>query len=209
MSQTESDRAYQQIKDRIVSIQLTPGSVIREGDLSETLSIGRTPIREALKRLEAERLVVSLPHRGMHVAEISITDLSHIYEVRLELEATSAALAAQRMQSEQLLVMRQLAEKYNEMAKDNLEQLFEMDRQFHGLVAKGSRNRFLEWEIGRYYDLSLRVWNMALRYVDPSDVDVAAHLNLLKFFEDGDPPGAARAMREHIESFHLTIKKHL
>ena len=209
MSQTESDRAYEQIKDRIVSVQLTPGTVIREGDLSDQLSIGRTPIREALKRLEAERLVVSSPHRGMHVAEISITDLSQIYEVRLELEATSAGLATQRMQPNQKEEMRQLAEKYLEMGRDNLELLFQLDRRFHLLLAHGAHNRFLAWEIGRYYDLSLRVWNMALRYVDASDIDVAAHLGLLEFIEAGDPPGAAKAMREHIRSFHQTIKRHL
>jgi DNA-binding GntR family transcriptional regulator len=67
----------------------------------------------------------------------------------------------------------------------------------------------LEWEIGRYYDLSLRVWNMALRYVDPSDVDVAAHLGLLEYVEAGDPEAAAKAMREHIKSFHQTIKQYL
>jgi DNA-binding GntR family transcriptional regulator len=209
MPQTESDRAYQRIKDRIVSIRLTPGSVIREGELSEELDIGRTPIREALKRLEAEKLVVALPHRGMHVAEISITDLTQIYEVRLELEAVSASLAALRMQRAQLAEMRQLAHDYEVMQHDDLESLFQVDRRFHMLVAEGTHNRFLEWEIGRYYDLSLRVWNMALRYVDPSDVDVAAHLGLLECVEAGDPKAAAKAMREHIESFHQTIKQYL
>jgi DNA-binding GntR family transcriptional regulator len=209
MTQTESDRAYQRIKDQIVSIRLTPGSVIRESDLSEELKIGRTPIREALKRLEAERLVVALPHRGVHVAEISITDLAQIYEVRLELEAKSAALAAERMRPEQLEGMRQMAGRYRTMANDNLESLFAVDRQFHILLAQGAHNRFLEWEVTRYYDLSLRVWNMALRYVDARDVDVAAHLGLLEFIVAGDPEGAARAMREHIASFHQTIKQYL
>lgn len=209
MTRTESDRAYEQIKDRIVSVQLTPGTVIREGDLSEQLEIGRTPIREALKRLEAERLVVALPHRGMYVAEISITDLTEIYEVRIELEAKSASLAAERMRPGQLESMKTLAADYQATVGDNLESLFSLDRQFHVLLAQGSHNRFLEWEIGRYYDLSLRVWNMALRYVDASDIDVAAHLSLLEFVAAGDPAGAASAMREHITSFHRTIKRHL
>ncbi len=153
--------------------------------------------------------MVALPHRGMHVAEISITDLTQIFEVRLELEATSAALAASRMRPDQMAEMRKLAEQNQHMPPDSLELLFELDRRFHLLLADGAHNRFLEWEIGRYYDLSLRVWNMALRYVDPSDVDVAAHLGLLEFVKAGDPEAAAKAMKEHITSFHQTIKQYL
>ncbi|MFP3853212.1 MAG: GntR family transcriptional regulator [Anaerolineales bacterium] len=209
MNKTESERAYRQIKDRILSITMSPGTAIREGALSQELQIGRTPIREALKRLEAEHLVVALPHRGMHVADISITDLTEIYEVRIELESLSAALAAERMRPDQLARMRALAEDYRAMAQADLRSLFSVDRSFHMALARGAHNRFLEWEIARYYDLSQRVWNMALRYVDAQDIDVAAHLDLLEAVEVGDPKRAEEGMRLHIESFHRTIKQWL
>lgn len=209
MSPTDSDQAYRRLKERIVTIQLRPGSVIREADLMSDLSLGRTPIREALKRLEAEDLVISTPHRGMHVADIAITDLMQIYEVRMDLEALSARLAAQRIQAGELHRMRELAEEYQRRDHSDMRQLFQLDRRFHLRMAEAAQNRFLRREIDRYYDLSLRIWYSALRFVSPSDVDVHAHLYMLDCIEGGDAIGAEEGMRNHIRHFHKTIKKYL
>ena len=74
-------------QEKIVSLELPPGSVIDEAGLQEELDLGRTPIREALKRLSLEKLVVIIPRRGMFVSDIGITDLQQLYEVRVVLEA--------------------------------------------------------------------------------------------------------------------------
>ncbi len=209
MSPTDSDLAYRRLKERIVTIDMRPGSPIREADLMTELSLGRTPIREALKRLEAEDLVISTPHRGMHVAEIAITDLMQIYEVRVELEALSARLATERVQPEQLERMRALASEYEERDLTDLKRLFHLDRRFHLALADAAHNRFLKREIDRYYDLSLRIWHLALQFVRPSDVDVHAHLEMLDCIEAGDAEGAEEEMRGHIRHFHTTIKQYL
>lgn len=209
MSPTDSDRAYRRLKERIVTIEMRPGSVIREADLVSDLNLGRTPIREALKRLEAEDFVISTPHRGMHVADIAITDLMQIYEVRVDLEALSARLAAVRIQPGELDRMKALAVEYEQLDLSDLRQLFALDRRFHVSMAEAAHNRFLKREIDRYYDLSLRIWYLALRYVIPSDVDVHAHLGMLECIEGGDARGAEAAMRDHIRHFHTTIKQYL
>jgi len=100
---TDADKAYKQIKEKIVTIEMKPGAVIREVELMADLKLGRTPIREALKRLQSENLVIATPRRGMFVSDVAITDLTQIYEIRVELEALCARLAAERINPKQLI----------------------------------------------------------------------------------------------------------
>src|SRR5439155_713978 len=86
----QSEEAYTRILDRIVSLEMPPGSVVNEARLREELGIGRTPIREALQRLARENFVRSIPHRGTFVTDVNITDLARITEVRVVLEALLA-----------------------------------------------------------------------------------------------------------------------
>src|SRR6202165_6116729 len=94
---SQSEEAYLRIRERIVSLDMPPGSVVNEGRLREELKIGRTPIREALQRLARENLVRSIPHRGTFVTDVNITDLARITEVRVVLEGHAARLAAERL----------------------------------------------------------------------------------------------------------------
>lgn len=93
---SQAEKAYRGLLEEIVSLHLAPGEVLVEEGLCERLGLGRTPVREALQRLAAQRLVVIIPRRGLMVSEINITDLREIYEVRSPLEGLAAALAAER-----------------------------------------------------------------------------------------------------------------
>src|SRR6202047_2229757 len=95
-ARSQSEEAYLRIRERIVSLDMPPGSVVQENRLREELAIGRTPIREALQRLAWENLVRSVPHRGTFVTDVNITDLARITEVRVILEGEAARLAAER-----------------------------------------------------------------------------------------------------------------
>ena len=81
-----ADLAYQEIQELLVRLAIRPGAPINEEDLCLRLGLGRTPVREALKRLEHERLVVAYPRRGTFATEINVTDLTHIFEVRAVIE---------------------------------------------------------------------------------------------------------------------------
>src|ERR1700730_14978382 len=96
-SRSQSEEAYLRIRERIVSLDMPPGSVVNETRLREELKIGRTPIRESLQRLARENLVRSIPHRGTFVTDINITDLARITEVRVVLESHAPSLAAARL----------------------------------------------------------------------------------------------------------------
>ena len=209
MGQTNADRAYKLIKDKIVRVDMPPGSIIREIDLMDELNLGRTPIREALKRLQADSLVVVKARRGIFVADIAITDLSQIYEVRVELEGLCARLAANRMTPAQLADMRDLAQQYARMDQTDLDQLFTLDRCFHGLLAAASRNKFLLDELEHFYNLSLRIWYLSINYIQSENIDIPAHLDILAAIEAKEPNMAEQRMREHIRRFHDSIRQYI
>ena len=92
-----ADRAYEELRDRIVTLEIPPGAPIDEVMLGEELEMGRTPVREAIKRLALENLVTVFPRRGTFASEINITDLAHVADVRSQLEGHAAYRAAQRI----------------------------------------------------------------------------------------------------------------
>jgi DNA-binding GntR family transcriptional regulator len=145
----------------------------------------------------------------MFVADIPITDLIQIFEVRVELEALCARLATKRMTAAVLKQMKDLAEEYSSSDKQDLDCLFEQDRKFHMLLAQAAGNRFLMDEIEQYYNLSMRIWYLVLSNVKPDDVDVEAHLKILRAVEARDHADASNHMRRHIEQFHRTIKSYV
>src|SRR3954469_24556188 len=92
-----AERAYLELRDRIVRLELPPGTPLRESELMADLAIGRTPLREAVKRLELENLVSVQPRRGTSVTDVHAADIGHISEIRVDLESFAAALAATRL----------------------------------------------------------------------------------------------------------------
>src|SRR2546427_13045866 len=96
-TRSQSEEAYQRILERIVRLEMAPGSVVNEARLREELGIGRTPIREALQRLARENLVRSIPHRGTFGTDVHITDLARITEVGVTREAHAARLQAENV----------------------------------------------------------------------------------------------------------------
>ena len=209
MKPTDAEKAYSQIKQKIITTKMPPGSVISEIQLMDELDLGRTPIREAIKQLQSENLVIVTPRRGMYVSDIAVTDLSQLFELRVELEALAARLAAQRISEEKLDQLRQLAEAYLHIDPNNKENLINLDHEFHCLIAKAADNKFLHQELEHYYDLSLRIWYLAINYAQPEDIDVNAHIEILEAIEAGDAQSAGLRMKTHIEEFHQTIKQYL
>jgi DNA-binding GntR family transcriptional regulator len=206
---TDANRAYERIKDMIVTLEMSPGAVIQEHLLKEQLDLGRTPIREALKRLEAENLVIIKPRRGIFVADITITDLTQIYEVRIELETLCARLAAHRATPSFINRMEALVDEYQTIPEIDLPALFAIDRKFHITLADATLNSFLSRELALFYNLSMRIWYLALSSIQSLDIDVAAHPNILAAIKRHDTDLAEERMREHIRHFHQAIRKNL
>lgn len=209
MKPTDAEKAYSQIKKKIITTKMPPGSVISEAQLMDELVLGRTPIREAIKQLQSENLVTVTPRRGMYVADIAVTDLSQLFEVRVELEALAVRLATQHITGEQLTQLRRLAETYQDADSRNNVMLIELDSEFHALIAEAAHNKFLRKDLERYYNLYQRIWYIAINYAKPEDLDVDAHIDILEAIEASDTQRAEQRMKTHVEKFHQTIKQYL
>ncbi|MEJ2560126.1 MAG: GntR family transcriptional regulator, partial [Anaerolineae bacterium] len=147
MALTNADIAYRIIKEKIITVEMPPGSLIQESLLMQELNLGRTPIREALKQLEAEKLVVFVPRRGMFVSDVQITDLQQIYEIRMAIERLGARLAAERATTEEIVEMEGCCEQMVNPDCVETQELILIDRNFHRLLAQATHNKFLMSEI--------------------------------------------------------------
>jgi DNA-binding GntR family transcriptional regulator len=207
---TDTQRAYDLIKDRIITTQMPPGSVIQETELMADLSIGRTPIREALKLLEAEKLVSVAPRRGMFVAGINITDLAEIQEIRSVLDPLCARLAASRILPAELAELRDIvAEAQKAQVHRDARHMLRLDGRFHRVIAQATRNEFLAVEMDRLYNLSLRIWYFYLDRLDVEDLAFDALAETMKAMQDRDTARAERAMVRHISHFGDAVGRHV
>jgi DNA-binding GntR family transcriptional regulator len=209
MKPTNAEKAYTQIKGKIITAEMPPGSVINEAQLMEEFQLGRTPIREAIKQLQSENLVMVTPRKGMYVADIAVTDLLQIFEVRIELESFATKLAAERISEDELVKLLKLAKAYQEADLSSKATLIKLDGEFHSLIANATHNKFLIKEIEQYYNLSLRIWYIALKYAKPEDIDVDAHIEILEALQAKNADKAGLRMRKHIQNFHKTIKQYI
>jgi len=168
--------AYRKIKEKIIALDLPPASVIDEASLAAELNLGLTPVRQALRRLAFENLVVILPRRGTLVAELNLSDLHKIFEMRLELETLAARLAAERATLAQIEELEQLSREAlaHGQSADN-HQLLQLDHRMHVLLAQAAHNEFLEETLEWLYGHVLRLWNVALGQVTGLPAAMAEH----------------------------------
>ncbi|HEX7526938.1 MAG TPA: GntR family transcriptional regulator [Gaiellaceae bacterium] len=203
-----ADKAYQAIRELIVSLELAPGAVIDEPELMERLGIGRTPVREGLRRLAHERLVEVYPRRGMFVTGVDVRELARLSEVRAVLEPEAARLAAERATDVDRAAIAELLDELAAGGRDDRE-LMELDERIHGAVYRAAHNDLLEATLGQYYVLALRIWSMALDRQEELEEAVDAHRTLLEAIRDGDGERAAEMMRAHVQNFEQAMRRML
>lgn len=195
-----SDQAYQRLYDAIVTGHLEPGSRLVERDLTARLRVSRTPIREALQRLEKERLIVGYPHRGYYVRSPTLDEARQAYEMRKVIESACGEYAAQRATPEEIAGMREAVARGEGLLRSNdLPNLLLANNQFHYLQASATHNAFLveEWRVvWAYVDLLRgRFW---MRTDRPSTGHVE-HGAMIDAIERQDVALARRLNEEHVD----------
>jgi DNA-binding GntR family transcriptional regulator len=202
-----ADRAYHELRDRIVSLVIPPGAPINEDALGRELEMGRTPVREAIKRLALENLVTVFPRRGTFASEINITDLAHISEVRVQLEGFAAERAAERCAGAQAQELEALLAEIDEHeGSGDPDTLMRLDAQIHRFVYRCARNPYLEETLERYLSLSLRIWYLVLDRLPHLFERVHEHRDLLIAIRDGESERARRIAAEHVAVFESEIR---
>jgi len=202
-----AEKAYYAIRDMIVSLRLRPGAVINERALVEDLGIGRTPVREALRRLAQEQLVEVYPRRGMFVTTVDIRDLASLCEVRSVLESHAAELAARRATDADREALRALVEELDRHEPLGQPALMELDERIHRAIYHGAHNAFLAQTLEEYYVLALRIWHLALDQASGLQAAVQSHRPLLAAIVGGEGGEAARIMRSHVADFEQAMRR--
>lgn len=202
-----SQKAYERIRRKIVTLELPPGSILNEGDLQVELGLGRTPIREALLRLSLEKLVNIVPRRGIFVTDIRITDLKQLFEVRMVLEIQAARLAAARGTEEHWRRMKAvLANLPADDSPTKNQALIVVDELCHQIIYEATDNKFLQDTLTMFYALSLRLWYFFLLKIGDMQSAIEEHMRILEALKDRDGERAAELLEGHIRAFQAEIQ---
>jgi DNA-binding GntR family transcriptional regulator len=202
----EADRAYVQLRDRIVTLRLAPGTVIREDELMRELGVGRTPLREAVKRLALENLVAVQPRRGTFVSAVEAADIVNINEVRAELEGYAAALAAQRLDDDHRAAAQALLREVEELGETgDQDWLMRFDERIHRFTWEATGNPYLIQTLERYFTHSLRIWYLVLDRLPGLGHAVHDQAQLVEALLAGDAEHARELMREHVLDFQREL----
>ena len=202
-----ADRAYRALRDRLVTLRIPPGAPIDEDAIGRELKMGRTPVREAIKRLALENLVTVFPRRGTFASEINITDLAHISDVRAQLEGHAAYRAAERITDSQRAELAGLLVELDiRRGAEELEMLMELDATVHRFIYRCAGNPFLEETLGRYLNLSLRIWYLVIDRLPHLFARVHEHEEVLHAIETGQAERAREILTQHIATFEQEIR---
>ena len=202
----DTRRAYDLIRDKIITLELAPGAAINEQELADELGVGLVPVREALKLLTHDNLVVIPPRHGLTVADVNIPDLEQISEMRLALESLAARLAARRITPDDLVVLNALCQELATITADDSKRLFDLDHKFHQAIARASGNKYLAATLERYFGLSRRLWHLILPHLGFLPTAVKEHLDLVDALRTGAADRAAQIMHDHVKDFYDQVR---
>jgi DNA-binding GntR family transcriptional regulator len=204
-----AEAAYRQLRDKLIMLEIKPGAPINDGQLAAELGVGRTPVREAIKRLEVDHLVVSYPRRGTFATIVDITELADVSDIRELLEPLAARRAATNASVDMRAELREVARTISgidAMPRDKRE-LMRYDLTVHRLIYRAAGNPHLEDALIRYDNLATRIWCLVLDKLSSVSGHITEHVGLLEAVADGDADLAAKLALEHVSSFEKSVRQ--
>lgn len=200
------DVVFQTLRKAIISGDFEPGERLMEIGLAKKLGVSRTPVREAIRMLELEGLVVMVPRRGAEVARITITDLRDSLEVRLAIEELAVSLACDRITAEEKRRLVEANEDFKMLILNKkVPDIVEGDVKFHDIIFEATKNRRL---ISTAHSLREQVYRFRVEYVKDfgyHDVLVKEHNEITQAILSGDKKTAVEIMRKHIYNQELIV----
>lgn len=205
---SQAEAAYRQLRDKLIMLEIRPGEPINDGQLAAELGFGRTPVREAIKRLETDHLVVSYPRRGTFVTSVDFTELADISEIRELLEPLAARRAAKRASTAMRQELLEVANKIAHLDSGPAESrdLMRYDLTVHRLIYRAAANPHLEDTLIRYDNLATRIWCLVLDKVPSVSGHITEHVDLLEAIAAGDAERAGQLALEHVSSFEQAVR---
>jgi DNA-binding GntR family transcriptional regulator len=191
--QTKSEAVYNELKRRILDGTIPPGMSLNQDRLAAEFGVSTTPLREAMRRLESEGLVVSAAHKDVVVSAVRPDDLAAIYEVRRELDALAVGLAASRHDAAEAATIRAACDVLSGSTVDALD----ANRRFHRAIYAACHNPVLTEELDRLWDRSDRHRRLLRDIADDHDV-LSEHLAIAEAVLARRDKQAAKLMRRHV-----------
>lgn len=204
LRQSESGQgrdAYERLIAEIRTGQLTPGDRLTETDLATRLGISRTPVREAIRALEADGLVDHQPRAGARIRKLDYAEVTELYEMRVVLEGTAARFAARAAYDSELAELEEITEDMA-AAHDDPERIYHANRHFHSVLLNAARNRFLIRSVEAVQKTLLILGRSTLEEADRARGAISEHRAILSALRAHDGDAAEAAMRTHIEAAH-------
>lgn len=200
--------AYQRLRERLVLLDIPPGAPLNEQALAAEFRVGRTPLREAMKRLENEHFLISYPRRGTFATRVDATALSEISEIRRALEPLAARRAALRLDPASRAELENTRDELRTLgpATSTRDSLM-ADMRAHGVIYRAARNAHLASSLTHYLYLAMRIWRLAASRMPAVEGHVTEHLAILDAILDGDEEAAGRLMLEHLTDFEESIRR--
>ena len=194
------EMVYEELKMQILTGAIVPGTRMMEVELADEMGVSRTPIREAIRKLEKEGLVTIEPRRGAYASQISTEDMVEILEVRQNMEGLAAFFAASRMKPEQLTALKDVSQKYNEaVSEENMENMIKYDTRFHRIIVESCNNKVLVQMIEQLQELLLRFRYIYYDNFRRAENMPEEHKAILDAIEQGNADAARDAADIHID----------
>ena len=196
------------LRNAIKKGKLKPGERLMEVQLAEELGISRTPVREAIRKLEQEGYVIMLPRRGTYVSSVSVHDVQEIFEIRTALESLSTGLAARRIENDELEQLQKLLsaiEGYIE--KRDIDNIVKTDIEFHDLLYHVSRNERLSQIISNLKEQLSRFRTLSMSYPGRLEETLEEHREMVEAIASGDVEAAREAAERHMVRAEETLLK--
>lgn len=196
---SRSEHAYRRLRDAIQTGELKPGARVMEIELAEWLQMSRTPVRDALRRLEAEGMLAHEPRSGLAVARLDRQALMELYTMREVLEGTAAALCARHASDMEVLDIVELVEAERRL-QGKFEELARHNRRFHEAIHRGAHNRYLARSLYAVTDSMGLLGRSMMLLPNRAKTALIEHAEIARAIEKRDPAAAEAAARKHVRS---------
>lgn len=194
------------LREAIRTGVLKPGERLMEIQLAEELGVSRTPVREAIRKLELEGYVIMMPRRGTYVANLSIRDVNEVFEIRTSLDSLASGLAAERITDEELERLERLLVLIGEYIEENdMDKIVETDMEFHDLLYQASRNTRLVGIIFNLREQLTRFRATSMAYPGRLKETLEEHTRIVEAIAQGNVELAQKAAEEHMEKSEHTL----
>jgi DNA-binding GntR family transcriptional regulator len=195
--ESRGEIAYGRLREAIQAGDLTPGQRIRENEMASWLEMSRTPVREALRRLEADGLLTFAPYRGMVISELDHQAVMELYSMREVLEGTAAGLAARHASDAEIAVLKDIVAGELDDAADP-RRIASHNKHFHGALYRAAHNRYLLKTLSVLSDAMALLGMTTMAITGRSETAHDEHRAVVAAIEAHDPGAAEAAMRQHI-----------